>query len=191
MSDNQKTDFIQTSKHKPSSISQNANLDIQDLTQAFIQLQRENAQSVVSPRKGLNRLFRTEEEKIKDEINIKKIRSFHEHEMEIASTICEVKKQDIQMQIAAALAQRKVVLDTQSKAYISEIYQGFGKQMNAHITEAVNMYLEGIRQSESISDPLVKNRLREYAEKKIKQDFDLVEDLAKDALQNIYAGLNQ
>lgn len=151
MFDNQKTDFIQTSKHKPSSISQNVNLDIQDLTQAFIQLQRENAQSVGSNKKGINRLFRTEEEKIRDEISIRKIRSFHEHEMEIASTICEVKKQDIQMQIAAALAQRKVVLDTQSKAYIGEIYQGFGKQMNAHITEAVNMYLEGIRQSESIS----------------------------------------
>ena len=146
---------------------------------------------LVAHKKGINRLFRTEEEKIRDEISIRKIRSFHEHEMEIASTICEVKKQDIQMQIAAALAQRKVVLDTQSKAYIGEIYQGFGKQMNAHITEAVNMYLEGIRQSESISDSLVKNRLREYAEKKIKQDFNLVEDLAKDALQNIYAGLNQ
>ncbi|MEO0845741.1 MAG: hypothetical protein AAFY50_04865 [Cyanobacteria bacterium J06648_1] len=191
MFDNKEADLIPTTKHNSSSISQSSNGDIQDITQAFIRLQHENSHPVASGKRGLNKLFRTEEEKIKDEINVKKIRTFHEHEMQIAATICNAKKQDIQMQIAAALSQRKVVLDTQSKAYISEVYQNFGRQMNAHINEAVNMYLEGIRQSESASDALVKKRLREYAENKFKQDFDLVEDLAKDALRNIYAGLNK
>jgi hypothetical protein len=193
MLDKNNIPFVPTHKHS-SSIRKSDNT-IKNLTEQFTKLQREN-RHLITDRRGIRTLiFRTKEEKLQDKLqdehNLEKLRAYHQHEMEIGSAICEAKKQDIQMQIASALAQKQVILDTQTKERISEIYQNYGRVMNDRIREAVQVYLDGLRQAESISNSRARQRLLEYTEQKFEQDCSLIEDLANDVLRNIYADLEK
>jgi hypothetical protein len=57
--------------------------------------------------------------------------------------------------------------------------------------EAVQIYLDGLRQVEMIPNPRARQRLLEYTEQKFEQDCSLIEDLANDVLRNIYADLEK
>lgn len=187
MLDKNNIPFVPTQKHN-SSIRKSDDT-IQNLTEQFTKLQRDNSH-LVTDRRGLRSLFfPSKEEKLQDEHNLEKMRTYHNHEMEIGAAICEAKKQDIQMQIAAGLAQKQVILDAQTKTRISEIYHQFGLQMNDRLGEAVQVYLDGLRQAEAVSNPKAKERLLDYTQRKFEQDCNLIEDLANDVLQNIYADL--
>ena len=61
--------------------------------------------------------------------------------------------------------------------------------MSDRISEAVQVYLDGLRQAEAVSNSKARERILEYAERKFEQDCNLIEDLANDVLQNIYADL--
>jgi hypothetical protein len=189
MLDKNNIPFVPTHKHN-SSIRKSDNT-IENLTEQFTKLQRENRHLIIDRRGVRTWLFRTKEEKLQDEHNLEKLRAYHQHEMEIGSAICEAKKQDIQMQIASALAQKQVILDTQTKERISEIYHNFGRVMNDRIREAAQVYLDGLRQVEMIPNPKARQRLLEYTEQKFEQDCSLIEDLANDVLRNIYADLEK
>ncbi len=178
--------------HKNNSAIRRSEQTIQDLTKQFTKLQQENRHLVANNANDtgwIGKLFPTKEEKLLEEQSLEKLRALHDHEMEIGFAICEAKKQEIQMQIAAALSQQQVILDTQTKERISEIYQNFGRVMNDRISEAVEIYLEGLRQAEAVTNTRAKQRLLDYAERKFDQDCGLIENLANDVLQNIYADL--
>ena len=187
MLDKNNIPFVPTQKH--SSSIRKSDDTIQNLTEQFTKLQRDNSH-LVTDRRGLRSLFfPNKEEKLQDEHNLEKMRAYHNHEMEIGAAICEAKKQDIQMQIAAGLAQKRVILDAQTKTRISEIYHQFGLQMNDRLGEAVQVYLDGLRQAEVVSNSQARERLLDYTQRKFEQDCNLIEDLANDVLQNIYADL--
>ena len=156
--------LVQTRNHNSSSLSKSEET-IQELTQRFTQLHKDS-NDLVPEKKGLGNLFRSKEEKLQEQQNIAKMRAYHDYEMSIGSAICEAKKKDIQMQIAAGLAQKKVVLDAQTKARIGEIYSQFGEQMNDRIKDAVRLYLDGIKQAEAIPDSPAKEKLLEYTKRK-------------------------
>ena len=187
MLDKNNIPFVPT--HKNNSAIRRSDRTIQDLTTQFTKLQQENRHLIANNSGWVSRLLPTQEEKLLKEQNLEKLRALHDHEMEIGFAICEAKKQDIQMQIAAALSQKQVILDTETKERISEIYQNFGRVMNDRISEAVEIYLEGLRQAEAVTNTRAKQRLLDYAERKFEQDCGLIEDLANDVLQNIYADL--
>ena len=185
-SDKTQIPFVQTQNHN-SSIDE-SNLTIQELTEQFTQLQRDN-HNLVTNRQGIQSLFRSKEEKLQQQQNLEKMCAYHDYEMSIGSAICEAKKKDIQMQIAAGLAQKKVILDTQTKAKIGEIYHQFSQQMSDRLTDAVKLYLDGIKQAEAIPHPPAREKVLDYTQRKFQQDCQLIEDLANKVLQNIYADL--
>ena len=174
----------QTHKHNLS------NGTIQHLTQEFIELQRENSNLINNNNRGLvNRLFSTKKEKLQNQTQIEKMRAYHEHEMKIGSAICEAKEKELQMQIAAALSQKRIVLDAQTKERIAGVYQEFSVTMNDCLNEAVRLYLKSLKDAEIVSNKLAKQKLINYAEQKFNQDCDLIQDLVNNFLKNIYAHL--
>jgi len=190
MLDKNNIPFVPTNKNN-SAISKSEQT-IHNLSKQFTNLQQENRHLVTknANHTGLiGKFFPTKEEKLLEKQTLEKLSALHRHEMEIGFAICEAKKQEIQMQIAAALSQRQVILDTQTKERISEIYQNFGRVMNDRISEAVEIYLEVLRQAEAVTNTRAKQQLLNYAERKFEQDCKFIEDLANNVLQNIYADL--
>ena len=166
MLDKNNIPFVPTQKHN-SAISK-TDETIQNLTDRFSQLQRDN-RHLVTDRRGLRSLFfPNKEEKLQDEHNLEKMRAYHNHEMEIGTAICEAKKQDLQMQIAAGLAQKRVILDAQTKTRIGEVYHQFSLQMSDRLGEAVQVYLDGLRQAEAIPNPKARERLIDYTHLRIR-----------------------
>lgn len=92
-------------------------------------------------------------------------------------------------EIIDTMSDKNNIPDAQTKTRISEIYHQFGLQMNDHLGEAVQVYLDGLRQAEAVSNPEARERLLDYTHRKFEQDCNLIEDLANDVLQNIYAEL--
>ena len=152
--------------------------------------QCENRHLATDNQNGIAKLFKTKTEKLQDEHNLEKLRIYHQHEMEIGTAICEAKKQDIKIQIAAALAQKRVILDTQTKDKVSEIYQNFSQTMSDRLKPAVQIYLDGLKQAEVIPSDRAREKLIDYSQRKFEQDCNLIEDLANDVLQNIYTSLD-
>ena len=179
---NNDASLIPTQKH-------NSNITIQHLTQEFTQLQRENS-GLESSHTGLVKgLFLSKEERLHNQNQIAKIEAYHRHEMRIGSAICEAKEQELQMQIASALSQKRIIFDAQTKERITKVYQEFSDTMNDRLKNSVQMYLQSIKEAELVPNEVAKQQVINYAEQKFKKDFKLIEDLVDDLLQKFYTDL--
>ena len=183
MSDQNNSSLIPTYKYNSSDEI------IKNLTQEYLQLQHQNSNFKYNNSGIFGRLFPTQEEKLENQHHLEKMSEYHKHEMRIFSKMCAAKEQELEMQIAAALSQKRIVLDAQTKEHIARIYEQFSVAMNERINKAVEFYLQGLQSAENIPNEQAKQKLISYAENKFQQDFDLIQDLIKDLLRKIYSGL--
>jgi len=162
---------------------------IKRLTQEYLHLKHQNSNFKYSNPGILGRLLPTQEEKLENQHHLEKMSEYHKHEMRIFSQMCAAKEQELEMQIAAALSQKRIVLDAQTKEDIARIYEQFSVTMYERVKKAVELYLQGLQDAENLPNEKAKQELISYAEKKIQQDFDLIQDLIKDLLRKIYGDL--
>ncbi|GGA04040.1 hypothetical protein CYANOKiyG1_16290 [Okeania sp. KiyG1] len=177
-------------EQKQRSIKYNSSDEIiKNLTQEYLQLQHQNSNFKYNNSGIFGRLFPTQEEKLENQHHLEKMSEYHKHEMRIFSKMCAAKEQELEMQIAAALSRKRIVLDAQTKEHIARIYEQFSVTMDGRIKEAFKRYLEGLQYAETLPNEQAKQTAISIVEKKIKQDLDLIQYLIDDLLGKIYSGL--
>ena len=106
-----------------------------------------------------------------------------------AQELAKAQREDLKMQIAAALSQKRIYLNAQTKERIATIYQSFSAKMFERIKDAVQMYSRGLKEAENAPNELSKQKLIDYADQKFKKDCDLIQDLVDHFLLDVYSDL--
>jgi hypothetical protein len=103
--------------------------------------------------------------------------------------LANAQREDLKMQISAALSQKRIYLNAQTKERIATIYQSFSAKMFERIKDAVQMYSKGLKEANNAPNELSKQRLIDYADQKFKKDCDLIQDLVDHFLLDVYSDL--
>ncbi|GBL11552.1 MAG: hypothetical protein IM473_01700 [Microcystis sp. M015S2] len=106
-----------------------------------------------------------------------------------AQELAKAQREDLKMQIAAALSQKRIYLNAQTKERIATIYQSFSAKMFERIKDAVQMYSRGLKEADNAPNELSKQKLIDYADQKFKKDCDLIQDLVDHFLLDVYSDL--
>ncbi|CCI17465.1 hypothetical protein MICAF_2830027 [Microcystis aeruginosa PCC 9807] len=106
-----------------------------------------------------------------------------------AQELAKAQREDLKMQIAAALSQKRIYLNAQTKERIATIYQSFSAKMFEQIKDAVQMYSRGLKEADNAPNELSKQKLIDYADQKFKKDCDLIQDLVDHFLLDVYSDL--
>lgn len=103
--------------------------------------------------------------------------------------LAKAQREDLKMQISAALSQKRIYLNAQTKERIATIYQSFSAKMFDRVKDAVQMYSKGLKEADNAPNELSKQKLIDYADQKFKKDCDLIQDLVDHFLSDVYSDL--
>jgi hypothetical protein len=100
--------------------------------------------------------------------------------------LAEAKREELKLQIATALSQRKLILDARMKKNVAKEYESFSADMFDRIKTAIKLYSDGLKEAEKAPNEPSKRMAIEMAEAELKRKCEFIEDLSKSFLQNIY-----